>query len=370
MASGSKDTVKTKQHSVQTPNVPGWIGSPYQDFMGKVSALGQLDPASFTTPATANQNLAFARAGAGTGDPTWGGYNATQDLLGYTPSNVSAGQLSQTDLAPYMDPYERSVIDATLADFGNANALGLNQLRASTPTGAFNGSRQGVAEGQLTSDNLRTLAGTIAGLRSANFGQARQGAMFDIGNRFAGDQFNVNSGLQGANFRLGAANQLANIGMMGANNTRADTQMMADLGNTERGINSEINPNVARLSLLQAIGGLMGQVPSALFTGQTTDQSGTQTSRHSPGLFEGLGTIANIASMFMGNPFKVSDRRLKRDIERIGERGGLPWYRFSYVWDGPGVRHEGVMADEAPAHAVHWHPAGFAMVDYAALGLA
>lgn len=305
MGSGASQTTKTKSTSTQTPNAPGWYSQPYQSYAGRVSALGNMDPSSFTTPATANQNSAFGRAALGTGNPTAGAYNATQNELGYTPSNVTAGQIASTDLAPYMNPFQRDVIDATLQEFQNGNALGLNQLRASTPTGAFNGSRQGVAEGQLTADNARTLASTLAGLNTANFQQAQGAAGQDINNRFAADQFNVNSGLQGAGMRLGAANQLANIGMMGANNTRADTQQMADLGATERSINADNNPYVALINLLQTQGGLLGQIPGSSFVGQTVNQNGTQKTSSNPGALDWLSTIANIASSFTGNPFKV-----------------------------------------------------------------
>ena len=62
-----------------------------------------------------------------------------------------------------------------------------------------------------------------------------------------------------------------------------------------------------------------------------------------------------------------SDRRLKRDIERIGvTQAGLPVYTFRYWWSR--MRHVGVMADEARAmfpEAVHKHWTGFSMVDYA-----
>ena len=62
----------------------------------------------------------------------------------------------------------------------------------------------------------------------------------------------------------------------------------------------------------------------------------------------------------MGSYF--SDRRLKRNIERIGTTpGGYPWYRFEYLWGEPG---EGVMADEVPPEWVIQHPSGYAMVDY------
>lgn len=67
-----------------------------------------------------------------------------------------------------------------------------------------------------------------------------------------------------------------------------------------------------------------------------------------------------------------SDRRVKRDITRIGSLpNGLPVYSFRYLWDDK-VRR-GVMADEVRAvmpFAVHTHDSGYDMVDYAAIGAA
>jgi len=62
----------------------------------------------------------------------------------------------------------------------------------------------------------------------------------------------------------------------------------------------------------------------------------------------------------------ASDRRVKRDIIRIGSMpSGLPVYSFKYIWgDEP---HIGVMAQEAAElfpDAVLRHEAGFLMVDY------
>lgn len=60
-----------------------------------------------------------------------------------------------------------------------------------------------------------------------------------------------------------------------------------------------------------------------------------------------------------------SDVRLKRDIVRIGERKGLPWYSFRYLWSDD--THEGFMAQDAIKiipEAVHLDPSGFYKVDY------
>ena len=65
-----------------------------------------------------------------------------------------------------------------------------------------------------------------------------------------------------------------------------------------------------------------------------------------------------------------SDRRLKRDVQRIGAwLNGLPVYVFRYLWDAPDAPlRTGFMADEVrrlrPA-AVLMQPDGFDMVDYA-----
>lgn len=79
-----------------------------------------------------------------------------------------------------------------------------------------------------------------------------------------------------------------------------------------------------------------------------------------------LGALANLG----GAAIAYSDRRLKRDIAHAHtDDNGQRWYRYRYEWDADNAPPRyGVMADEAPAHAVSIDPhSGFAMVDYAAL---
>lgn len=80
------------------------------------------------------------------------------------------------------------------------------------------------------------------------------------------------------------------------------------------------------------------------------------------GLF-GLGSAA------IGGLFRMSDRRLKTDIEHLSaDPRGFSWYRFRYITGGPS--QVGVMADEVarviPA-AVLTLPDGFQAVNYGAL---
>ena len=78
------------------------------------------------------------------------------------------------------------------------------------------------------------------------------------------------------------------------------------------------------------------------------------------GMLSGLGGLAQTGMMMF------SDRRLKRNIQRVGmTQAGLPVYTFNYWWS-PKV-HLGVMADEAREmfpEAVRKHWTGYLMVDY------
>jgi DNA-binding transcriptional MerR regulator len=61
-----------------------------------------------------------------------------------------------------------------------------------------------------------------------------------------------------------------------------------------------------------------------------------------------------------GKAAMMSDRRLKRNIRRVGTVNGYPWYTFEYIWGVPG---QGVMADEVPAEFTI-DIAGYKAVDY------
>lgn len=139
--------------------------------------------------------------------------STTGGLLNYQPQQVSAGQLSNTDLAPYMDPFQKNVIDASIAQNGYARDLqGVKDNATATAAHAFGGSRQAVQNANTTGVYDRNNQQNLADLNSANFTQARSGAQFDISNRLGADQFNTNAGLTGANLRLNAAGQNGILG--------------------------------------------------------------------------------------------------------------------------------------------------------------
>jgi hypothetical protein len=78
----------------------------------------------------------------------------------------------------------------------------------------------------------------------------------------------------------------------------------------------------------------------------------------------------NSAIIGAGGALLSSDRRLKKNIKRIGTHVlGIGLYTWDYLWGQP---FSGVMADEVEQvmpEAVVMHPSGFKMVNYSMLGL-
>lgn len=95
------------------------------------------------------------------------------------------------------------------------------------------------------------------------------------------------------------------------------------------------------------------------FGGMGGTSSGTQTSGRSMGIGGIIGAGMSLLPML-----GFSDRRLKENIEKVGETDvKVPLYTYNYKGDiTPQI---GVMADEMPMSMVHRHPSGFDMVDYA-----
>lgn len=431
-SSKSRTSSKSSSSATSTPTLPSYLQGPATSIYGQIGNLASSGYRGFQNPATANQTSAFNGA-AGLGGLNQGlieAMNGTRGLMGYTPTNVSsqgitapgayqpqnvnaqqisAGQLANTNMSAYMNPYTNEVIDRSLSDLerGRQGAISNTQGQA-TAAGAFGGSRHGVAD-SLTNREFADSAGSLAAnLRNAGWNTALNSAQFDIGNRMGADQYNAssamqaalanqgagltaglaansdnmqaqqfnassalqaalanqNAGLQGANFRLGAANQLGSQGMAQDANTRANLGTQADLGAQERAINEESDPQQAYLRFLAQLQALYGINPNSLIQqNQTGQQTSSGTTTSSPSGISQIGTALQIgASLF------PSDRRLKREIVPVGqdERGNR-WYEFEYIWDAPGVKSFGVMADEVPAHAVHRQPNGFDYVDYGAI---
>lgn len=292
--SSSKTKTSYNSNSTTTPNVPSWIQGPSQGIASQVSSLINA-PTPQATPASVLQQRAFASA------PNYNqsAQNGTASLLNYNPSNVSAGQLSGTDLSPYMNPWTDSVVNATLADLSHARDMSINGNSSAATLGAgangWAGSRAGVADSLTNDDFLRNFATTAAGLRQAGFNNAQGAAQFDIGNRLNADQFNANNANTAAGIRLGAAGQL------GTQQQQAQDSLL-NAGNTQYGIDQANNPANVQTEWLSNLSRILAGLNPALYTSQNTKANGNSTTTSTPSLMDSLGSIIKTLGSVGGIP--------------------------------------------------------------------
>jgi hypothetical protein len=220
--------------------------------------------------------------------------------------------------------------------------------------------------------NRTSLANSDAANQAAQFGaDARNtAARFGAGAQNDAGQFNAQAMDAALARQLSAGGALAGLGQTMGADTRSNIALQNALGGDQRAIQQALQG--APLSVLQQISQMYGGLPLNLLTGQTSTGSSSGTSK----TYDPMGTLATLlgaggtaaegTAKFMA---AFSDRRLKTDIERIGEReDGLGVYLFRYFWSP--VQHIGVMAQEVlkvkPEAVIHT-PSGYMAVDYGAL---
>jgi hypothetical protein len=121
------------------------------------------------------------------------GMGSYSNMAGVNPAMINPQQLGQTNLSPYMNPYQKSVIDSTMSQLNRQGALAQRDLAGQAQAqGAFGGDRFGVQAGITAGELANTKANTLAQLNMQNYGQAQQGAQFDIGNNMRGQMANQN----------------------------------------------------------------------------------------------------------------------------------------------------------------------------------
>jgi hypothetical protein len=262
--SSSQQTYDPQVRAAQQANLgqANSLLSGYQPYSGELTAGFNPTQQNYFSQAlnAANSNIGGGALGSAVA--------GTQGLAGYNPSQVSAQQLSNTDLSPYMNPYTQSVINTSLANINHDQAVSNQGINSqATQQGAFGGDRSAVANALNDESYIRNKMSTIAGLNQSNFGQAQQAAGMDIGNNLQGQLANQQAGLAGAQFRLGANNQLGqlgqqqqqmafnNLGLMGSvGNQQQANQQLSDTNNAANYQNTLNN----RMSLQQIINQALG----------------------------------------------------------------------------------------------------------------
>lgn len=352
---GSTSTKKT-----ETPQNPAWVTSGIQDQMGKIKAFGQTDPYSYVAGQHELQDLGAGIARSlGRSTPLFAeSAGATRRLMNTPTPSVSAGS-GLDRLQAWISPYMKEVVDTTLADFdADADRARAEDSLALARENAFSGSGGALRQTLNERGRKDSRAKVSASMRDQGFNTAAEYSNRDADRAtqasIAGAQVeNANNAL-----KLQAAMQLAGLGQNYDANERANAGLMFDMGSALRGIESERLR--APIQQLATETGLMGGLPLDLFKGVSSKTSGS----------DGGQTAGNVVSAIASIVAAIwSDRRLKRDVARIGERpDGLGVYLYRYLWSP--LWFIGAMADEVlrlRPEAVVEHPSGYLMVDYGRL---
>lgn len=268
-----------------------------------------------------------------TGQQLQPGYNYVNSTLGTNPglSNPANAQLSAYGNGNYLNENNPAV--QQLAQFAGQQA-------GNSINSAFS------ASGRTGSDN--NITDTARGVTQAELAPLLQNNQFEQQMQMEGL-----SGL-GSNYNTGLGIQANAAGMLPA----------------------YTNAQYAGYTPLLAGTQLAGQLPyygsgTLGSIGSLLGNYGTQTSTQPGGW--GTGLLGAASNMFSFAPIKLSDRRLKTNIKKVGEASdGLSIYTWNWKSDPSGPKVKGVIADEVetlrPWAFVPNFNGEFAGVNYASLG--
>lgn len=218
---------------------------------------------------------------------------ATNPLYGQTANNATAGAqgilnsnpLSAADLQTYMNPFQSSVIDASINENERARQIAQNQMNAqNTAGGAFGGSRSGVANALTNEAYDRNNQSNIANLNAANYTQAQNASLAakNLGLNAATTTANLN------NNALGVATQQG--GILGAVGDAQQAQNQTELSNA---YNNWLQGKQLTIQQQNLLNSALGMIPVQ----QTVNSNGTTTTTSNPGLG---GILSSVGKIGMG----------------------------------------------------------------------
>ncbi len=275
------------------------------------------------------------------------------------------------DTTDLLNPYTANVIDKLRGIYSDRLNEDLSNIASnSTLAGAFGSNRAALAEGQARLASNRAFGETSGNLMNTAFENASTRALQNL-------MENRNRFLQGAGLNINQAQASTDIGRGGLQgnqqniaNWQAKVQGLNQagdyFGNQQR---QQQELPLRQLELLRNILGTFnvsgaGQSFGAENKGLLNNifGSGGNGLGIGAGLSAGSGIISGLTSLF-------SDRKLKENITKVGNKNGINIYEFNYK--GHKQKYRGVMADEVKEimpDAVTNHN-GFNAVNYDMLGI-
>ena len=280
------------------------------------------------------------------------GFQGATGIASYQPYLDQISQQQLLDPAQgykdFMSPYQREIIDTTMADYDIQAGKGRQTIRdQAMNVGAFGGARQGVEMAEYQTGSDRNRAALLAGLYGQGYNQALTQQQQQLGNL-----------QQMGTYQTGLESQ--GIGALQALGTQNQILEQQKLNQLALGAQQGYQLPMQRVQDVANIyGGIAGAIPG----------SPTQSFQPSP-LATGIGGGLSAAYMLgMGRQGDVkqtdidrSDIRLKEDISfKTKSPSGLNIYTFKYKGDD--AVYEGVMAQEVPWASIEDND-GYLSVDY------
>lgn len=287
----SKSTSTGTTSSTSTPIVPEWLQGVTEGLVKKRTDLGAANPQDYVAGSNGLLDLGAQGASRLTTSPNYG--TATGAASGVTDMswldplmNGGAPDLSAT-MQRFKNPYQRDVIDASLADYD----FGAGQTRAQQDldqagSSGFQGSGMALTR-SATEDALTRGRGSLsAGLNQQGWKDQLEAALAQENLSMSDRGQKAGFGFSRGNQNLAAADTLRGIGDSEGASTRANNSQMIDIGQIFRGI--EQDQRGASLNLADWAQQMPDWLTALIGTSETGTQNTTSTGKSS-GLSFGLG---------------------------------------------------------------------------------
>lgn len=342
-------SAKNKQSSVSTYAPTAQAGAAYSGILNNATTAANnltYDPATGKTVAgmTDPQMQAFSNIANNQG--IWQpGVNAGAQSVGNAAQGIGAADISQ-----FYNPYQNDVINATMQQVGQNNAMAQRAYTANEAAqSGLGGNGFAVGKAQLIGQQGQNDANTIANLRSTGYQQALAAAQQQKQQQLAAGQAQAQIGGQQAQLAGADAQQLLASG----NQQQAQQQAVNDAA-SQNATNQQLLP----LQAQQYAAGIAGALGPLM--GGTTTSNGTATQSQGKGAGSVVGPALSLASL-------ASDARVKEDINHVGQtHDGQKIY--SYRYKGDPRTQMGLMAQDVERgdhpEAVSEGIGGMKMVNY------
>jgi hypothetical protein len=209
-----------------------------KDIFAQAKALGK------TPQPFAKQKLAGLSGGQQAAIET-----AMSGIGGYQPYMDRAQQYASPEgVSQFFNPYENQVVQQTLSDIGEQGQIAQGQLGGQgVASGAFGGSRFGVAQAGLAGKTLEQQARSAGQLRQAGFSQAQQAAQNAAQLQGALGQASQAMGVQDVNTLMGIGSLQQQQEQRGLDIARANSLARQALPFQQVGFMSDIFRGVPQL---------------------------------------------------------------------------------------------------------------------------